>query len=87
VRWASATRLPFGDGAFQAALAVMTVHHWPDRPRGLAELAFAKLHDSEPGLCRLRRDLADGTWHRRHADLHDTRELDLGYRLVIARRR
>jgi len=36
---ASATALPFGDSAFGAALAVLTVHHWPDRARGLAELA------------------------------------------------
>ena len=35
---ASATALPFRDGAFDATLAVLTVHHWPDRPRGLAEL-------------------------------------------------
>src|SRR5262249_37390455 len=32
---ASATALPFRDGAFDAALAVLTVHHWPDRARGL----------------------------------------------------
>jgi SAM-dependent methyltransferase len=36
---ASAAHLPFLDGAFGAALAVLTVHHWPDRARGLAELA------------------------------------------------
>jgi SAM-dependent methyltransferase len=36
---ASATHLPFKDGAFAAALAVFTVHHWPDRARGLCELA------------------------------------------------
>ncbi len=36
---ASAVDLPFRDGAFAAALAVLTVHHWPDRPRGLRELA------------------------------------------------
>jgi SAM-dependent methyltransferase len=35
---ASATALPFADDAFDAALAVLTVHHWPDRARGLAEL-------------------------------------------------
>jgi SAM-dependent methyltransferase len=35
---ASASELPFVDGAFEAALAVLTVHHWPDRARGLAEL-------------------------------------------------
>lgn len=36
---ASATHLPFRDAAFAAALAVLTVHHWPDRTRGLTELA------------------------------------------------
>lgn len=36
---ASATDLPFRDAAFDAALAVLTVHHWPDLIRGLAELA------------------------------------------------
>jgi SAM-dependent methyltransferase len=168
---ASATHLPFGDATFDAALAVLTVHHWPDRPRGLAELArvtrarvvlltwdpatpdfwlvdeyfpqiwaidrpifptvaelrnalgtiearplpvphdctdgflgaywrrpeayldpgvrgaistFSKIRDVERGLGRLRRDLADGTWLRRHADLLARAELDLGYRLVIA---
>src|SRR5215510_3442471 len=35
----SATSLPFRDAAFAAALAILTVHHWPDRARGLAELA------------------------------------------------
>jgi len=34
----SAEALPFGDGAFAAALAAMTLHHWDDIPRGLAEL-------------------------------------------------
>ena len=169
---ASATDLPFRDAGFAAALAVLTVHHWPDRARGLAELArvarervvlltwdpakpefwlvdeyfpevwvidrpifptledlqcvlgpieiravpipadctdgflgaywrrpeayldpgvrgaistFTKLPDVEPGLARLRADLADGTWLQRHADLLDRSEIDLGYRLVIAR--
>jgi SAM-dependent methyltransferase len=36
---ASATHLPFKASAFAAALAVLTVHHWPDRARGLRELA------------------------------------------------
>jgi SAM-dependent methyltransferase len=169
---ASATDLPFRDGSFAAALAVLTVHHWPDRIRGLAELSrvardrvvvltwdpdgppfwlvaeyfpeigvidrpifltldelrralgpidvrplpiphdctdgflgaywrrpsayldagvrgaistFTKVADVEPGVARLRRDLVDGTWTRRHADLLDRPELDLGYRLVVAR--
>lgn len=36
---ASATDLPFRDDGFAGALAVLTVHHWPDRARGLDELA------------------------------------------------
>jgi SAM-dependent methyltransferase len=168
---ASATHLPFRDAAFAAALAVLTVHHWPHRARGLAELVrvarrrlailtwdpafsgfwlvedyfpaiweidrpifptldefrwalgeievrpllvphdctdgflgaywrrpsayldprvrscistFSKISDVEPGLVRLRRDLEDGTWERRHGHLRSQSELDLGYRLVVA---
>lgn len=33
-----AARLPFPDGVFGGALALMTVHHWPDPLAGLAEL-------------------------------------------------
>ena len=172
---ASATELPFRDDGFAAALAILTVHHWPDRARGLDELArvarrrvvvvtwdpsasgfwlvddyfpeivdidrrifptigdfrrafgsvdvqpfpvphdcidgfmgaywrrphayldasvraaisaFAKAEPSrlESGLERLRRDLADGTWERRHGHLSERAELDLGYRIVIATR-
>ncbi len=35
---ASGTHLPFATGSFDASLAILTVHHWPDRPRGLREL-------------------------------------------------
>jgi len=35
---ASAEALPFGNGAFGAAMGVFTVHHWSDRARGLAEM-------------------------------------------------
>ena len=41
---ASATHLPFRDAVFAAALAVLTVHHWPDRVRGLTELARVAQH-------------------------------------------
>jgi SAM-dependent methyltransferase len=34
----AAEALPFADGAFDAALAVLTLHHWRDRGTGLAEL-------------------------------------------------
>jgi SAM-dependent methyltransferase len=35
---AHAEALPFGDAGFDAGLAVLTVHHWRDPARGLAEL-------------------------------------------------
>lgn len=35
---ATAEELPFDDGSFDAALAVFTVHHWPDLEAGLAEM-------------------------------------------------
>ncbi len=35
---AAAETLPFADAAFVAALAVLTVHHWRDLARGLAEM-------------------------------------------------
>lgn len=169
---ASAVDLPFRDGAFAAAMAVLTVHHWPDRAGGLREFArvarrrlvivtwdpdssgfwlvddyfpalieldrklfppldefrqhlgpievralpiprdcvdgflgsywarphayldsgvrgaistFSKIADLTEGLARLRADLEDGTWHRRHGDLLDRAEVDLGYRLIVAR--
>ena len=35
---ATAEDLPFADGEFDAAMAVLTVHHWSDWRRGIAEL-------------------------------------------------
>jgi SAM-dependent methyltransferase len=167
---ASANHLPFREGVFAVALAVLTIHHWPDRAGGLAELrrvarrqviltwdpstpdfwlvadyfpaitridrpifpsleqfrsalgevevrpvavphdcsdgflgaywrrpsayldadvrrsisTFAKIGDVEAGLARLRRDLDDGAWERRHGSLLVRSELDLGYRLLVA---
>lgn len=168
----TALSLPFGDGTFDAAMAVLTVHHWPDRLRGLREMArvargrvvvlnhdplaapfwlvdeyfpevreidraifptrdefehalgpcefvplpvpadctdgflgawwrrpqayldarvraaistFHRIRRLDEGLRRLAGDLEDGSWERRHGDLLGLDELDLGYRLVIAR--
>ncbi len=164
--------LPFRDGAFDAALAILTIHHWLDPAAGLQELRRAAgrvvvfgfepaatrnfwlvrdyvpaaaafdddyaptvdmvcdalgtasvasvpiphdctdgflaaywrrperyLDDSvrasistlarcvpadvEPGLERLRRDLASGAWAERYADLLDREEADFGYRLIV----
>lgn len=35
---ASADHLPFDDDAFDAAMAILTIHHWPDRQAGLREM-------------------------------------------------
>jgi SAM-dependent methyltransferase len=35
---AVAEELPFEDGSFDAAMAVLSDHHWPDRARGIAEM-------------------------------------------------
>jgi SAM-dependent methyltransferase len=165
---AEAAHLPFADGSFDAAMAVLTIHHWSERARGLAELArvarrrvvivthdpdappfwlgeyvpelfaidrdifptldelrlsprvavrplpiphdctdgflgaywrrphayldagvraaistFSRIPAVEDGLERLRTDLANGTWERRHAGLAGETERDLGYRLVV----
>ena len=34
----SAENLPFADDAFDAALAILTIHHWSDRRAGLVEM-------------------------------------------------
>lgn len=35
---AYAATLPFDDDAFDASMAILTVHHWPDKEAGLREL-------------------------------------------------
>ena len=167
---ASASDLPFRDESFDASLAVLTLHHWPDVWRGIEELqraarrsvviltfdtsvggfwltdyfpeilevdqrtmpavsavarhlgktnvfdvpiphdctdgllgahwrrphayldervrsatsVFSKIGNLEPGLSRLRADLESGSWNRQYGHLLSLRELDLGYRLVVA---
>jgi hypothetical protein len=63
-------------------------HAYLDPSVRAAISTFAKAEPSrlESGLEPLRRDLADGTWERRHAHLYARAELDLGYRIVIATR-
>jgi SAM-dependent methyltransferase len=166
-----AEELPFEDGSFNAAMAVLSDHHWPDRARGIAEMrrvaqrvviltfdpattndswlvreylpgfadivtdafrleeivgymggahieavpvphdctdgfmhaywrrprayldprvragisAFAQMEPRalEKGIARLREDLESGEWERRHAELLELDELDLGYRLLV----
>jgi SAM-dependent methyltransferase len=35
---ARAEALPFGDGSFDASMAILTVHHWRDKGAGLSEM-------------------------------------------------
>lgn len=35
---AAATPLPFANRRFDAAMAILTLHHWPDKAAGLREL-------------------------------------------------
>ena len=169
---ATAEAIPLSDGAVDAALAVLTIHHWPDLARGFAEMrrvagrivvltwdpsmarsfwlsreylpdeavewdiarcppletvtrligpdaavtpvpvphdctdgffgAFWRRPEAyldpvvragisnlahfgdalDPAFARLAADLDAGAWHRRHADLLELDELDLGYRIV-----
>ncbi|MBF6548315.1 class I SAM-dependent methyltransferase [Nocardia brasiliensis] len=51
---------------------------------GISMLALTPEPRLREGLSRLRRDLADGSWSARHADLLARPHLDLGYRLVVA---
>jgi SAM-dependent methyltransferase len=167
----SAEKLPLPAKSVDAALAVLTAHHWRDRPSAFAEIRrvarrravffthdpaarFGWLDDYFPGLAgettsryprlaefdalgsvtvepvpvpadctdgftaaywqrpeaylneavranmstfalldervvadgvaRLARDLADRSWHRRYTSLLTLRQLDVGYRLVVA---
>jgi SAM-dependent methyltransferase len=55
---ARAEELPFADGSFDAAMAIISDHHWSDRPAGLGEmLRVARrrvlLLNADPSLSRL----------------------------------
>lgn len=51
---------------------------------GMSLFTLTPKSQLQEGLSRLRADLTTGAWERRHADLLQKSELDLGYRLVIA---
>ena len=49
--------------------------------------SFSRLKNIGPQLERLEHDLTSGDWERRNAELYHRTELDLGYRLVMSKRR
>jgi SAM-dependent methyltransferase len=53
---------------------------------GISTLAKRSEAELADGLRRLRADLDSGAWARRHADLLELDELDLGYRLLVGGR-
>jgi SAM-dependent methyltransferase len=57
----------------------------PEAQQAISSLALLDRAVRERGLGALARDLEDGTWAARHADLLDRTGSDLGYRLLIGR--
>ena len=54
-------------------------------PQARAAISFfANASNVDERIDCLRRDLADGTWLRRHGEVLRETEMDLGYRLIIA---
>jgi SAM-dependent methyltransferase len=47
---------------------------------------FSKIGNIDANLTRLESDIESGTWERRYSSLQDPAAIDLGYRLVIARK-
>jgi SAM-dependent methyltransferase len=77
---AVAEALPFRDGAFGAAMGVLTVHHWSDRAQGLAD---ARRVARGPVVLFLRDPHAVRSWWLHHyfpatARLEASRETPLG---------
>jgi SAM-dependent methyltransferase len=86
---AVAEALPFGDGAFGAAMGVLTVHHWRDRARGLAEMRRVS---RGPVVLFLRDPQAVPSWWLHHyfpatARLEASRETPLGQMTQMLGRR
>jgi hypothetical protein len=52
---------------------------------GISTYASIPQDELDHGLCRLAADIQNGTWEERHRELLDTDEIDLGYRLIVAR--
>lgn len=69
------------DGVAAAFYARPEAYLDPIVRAGMSSLAVL---DDPPGLRRLAGDLDSGAWDERHGHLRELRELDAGYRLVVA---
>ncbi|MEN3283479.1 MAG: hypothetical protein V7607_4619 [Solirubrobacteraceae bacterium] len=74
------------DGFFSAFWRRPEAYLDPAVRAGISTMAKRTEAELAEGLARLRADVESGEWARRHADLIELEELDLGYRLLIARR-
>lgn len=52
--------------------------------KGISVFSRCDPREVEDAIARLRADLDSGAWHKRHKDLLELDELDLGYKLVVA---
>jgi SAM-dependent methyltransferase len=71
------------DGFFGAFWRRPEAYLDPAVRAGISTLAKRSEDELADGLARLRADLESGAWARRHADLLERDELDLGYRLLV----
>jgi SAM-dependent methyltransferase len=71
------------DGFFSAFWRRPEAYLDPAVRAGISTLAKRTEDELAEGLARLRADLESGAWARRHADLLERDELDLGYRLLV----
>jgi SAM-dependent methyltransferase len=74
------------DGFFSAFWRRPDAYLRPEVRAGISVLAKRTDAELADGLARLRSDVSSGAWARRHADLLERDELDLGYRLLVAGR-
>jgi SAM-dependent methyltransferase len=70
------------DGFLGAYWARPAAYLDPAVRAGISAFAYP---GAEAGLERLAADLASGAWHSRHGDRLEADDLDVGYRLVVAR--
>jgi SAM-dependent methyltransferase len=73
------------DGFFSAFWRRPEAYLDPAVRAGISTLAKRGEDELAEGLARLRADIDSGAWARRHADLLEREELDLGYRLLVSR--
>lgn len=75
----------FRDGVFPAYWRRPWAYLDPDVRANCSALAQTDQHAVARGVERLRSDLESGAWQKRHVDLLAREELDVGFRVLVAR--